>query len=174
MKIKKADNKLFPECCCDQQPTSPRITCLTRYRLLAVLLMVLTVALMFYCWTLVSPSQTFYSACTDEAPSRCRAEKARTDAATERAANVSAPCPADAIAELAEDLHSGSERPVRRLPQCLIIGAQKGGTGALKEFLHLHPDVRTKKNEVHFFDDNKKYSRGLEWYRRQMPATYAG
>lgn len=57
----------------------------------------------------------------------------------------------------------------QRLPQCLIIGARKGGTRALIEFLSLHPSIKTKTHEVHFFDNNQLYSRGLGWYKSQMP-----
>lgn len=67
-----------------------------------------------------------------------------------------------------------SDRPdaVRRLPQAIIIGVKKGGTRALLEFLKEHPDVRAPSQEVHFFD--RHYDLGLDWYRRQMPATYEG
>lgn len=56
----------------------------------------------------------------------------------------------------------------RRLPQCLIIGVRKGGTRALLEFLNLHPAILAGKQEMHFFDDDRKYSLGLDWYRKRM------
>ena len=46
---------------------------------------------------------------------------------------------------------------------------RKCGTRALLEFLNIHPSVRKASDEVHFFDDDSKYSLGLEWYRNQMP-----
>lgn len=60
----------------------------------------------------------------------------------------------------------------KQLPQALIIGVKKGGTRALLEFIRIHPDVRALGPEPHFFD--RHYDRGLDWYRRQMPATIEG
>lgn len=51
----------------------------------------------------------------------------------------------------------------RRLPQAIIIGVKKGGTRALLEFLKIHPDVRARGPESHFFD--KHFNKGFEWYR---------
>lgn len=56
------------------------------------------------------------------------------------------------------------------LPDFLIIGTQRGGTTSLWEYLRAHPDVvifKTRK-EIHFFD--KKWGRGLEFYRQQFPS----
>lgn len=83
-------------------------------------------------------------------------------------------CPASAVAQLAENVYSDDELPVRRLPQCLIVGVRKGGTRALLEFLNLHPDVQAERREMHFFDNDNRYRRGFEWYRRQMHATHEG
>lgn len=60
----------------------------------------------------------------------------------------------------------------QRLPQCIIIGARKCGTRALLEFLSIHSRVQIAKDEVHFFDEDSKYSQGLQWYRQQMPYSY--
>ncbi|KAK3091160.1 hypothetical protein FSP39_017588 [Pinctada imbricata] len=61
----------------------------------------------------------------------------------------------------------------RRLPDCIIIGVRKGGTRALINYLNLHPDIVTAPEEIHFFDDQQNYSKGLSWYRRQMPYTFS-
>ena len=49
-----------------------------------------------------------------------------------------------------------------RLPDVIIIGAKKGGTRALIEFIKLHPAIKSAGPEVHFFDYNyekvRKYS----------------
>ena len=37
----------------------------------------------------------------------------------------------------------------------------------------LHSRVRPARAEVHFFDADDNYARGLEWYRRQMPPVDA-
>lgn len=63
-------------------------------------------------------------------------------------------------------------KPIRRLPDALIIGVKKSGTRALLEFLRLHPDVRGAGSEVHFFD--RYYHKGFGWYRRKMPRTLEG
>jgi len=118
----------------------------TRRGFLAVLLVCfLTVTLLFIRWVPSSLSST-------------------------TTARLSSPCPAAAAAELTSNVYSDSE--ISRLPQCIIIGVAKGGTRALLEFLSLHPDVQAAKHEIHFFD--KKYTRGLEWYRQQMPRSHAG
>lgn len=60
----------------------------------------------------------------------------------------------------------------RRLPQCIIIGVRKCGTRALLEFLDLHPDIRAADMEMHFFNNDENYEKGLEWYRKYMPYSY--
>lgn len=65
-------------------------------------------------------------------------------------------------------------RTLRRLPQALIIGVRKCGTRALLEMLHLHPAIQKAAGEVHFFDRDENYSRGLDWYRRRMPHSFRG
>lgn len=64
-------------------------------------------------------------------------------------------------------------RTKRRLPQCIIVGVRKCGTRALLEFLNLHPQIVKATQEVHFFDEDSKYSLGLEWYRRKMPYSFS-
>jgi hypothetical protein len=57
---------------------------------------------------------------------------------------------------------------VKLMPQYIIIGAQKSGTGSLFEYLAEHPNVvRARRKEVNFFDVN--FHRGLGWYRGQFP-----
>ena len=55
------------------------------------------------------------------------------------------------------------EEPERaqRLPDFIIIGAKKGGTRALIEFLKLHPSIKAAGPEIHFFDNH--YDKGLDW-----------
>ncbi|XP_029998519.1 heparan sulfate (glucosamine) 3-O-sulfotransferase 1-like 2 [Sphaeramia orbicularis] len=62
----------------------------------------------------------------------------------------------------------------QRLPGAIIIGVRKGGTRALLEMLNLHPNVEVAKAEVHFFNVEEHYRRGLAWYRTQMPFTLPG
>jgi len=57
-----------------------------------------------------------------------------------------------------------------KLPDFLIIGAQKCGTTSLVNNLNKHPEVRMCEfsqgsgSEVHFFDRDIMYQRGLDWY----------
>ena len=60
----------------------------------------------------------------------------------------------------------------RKLPQCIIVGVRKCGTRALLEFLNLHPLIQPADHEIHFFDEESKYSLGLEWYRKHMPYSF--
>ncbi len=39
-----------------------------------------------------------------------------------------------------------------RYPGCILIGAKKCGTGALRDFLIEHPNIIMVFREVHFFD----------------------
>ncbi|KAG2468533.1 heparan sulfate glucosamine 3-O-sulfotransferase 5 isoform X1 [Erpetoichthys calabaricus] len=61
---------------------------------------------------------------------------------------------------------------VQQLPQAIIIGARKGGTRALLEMLNLHPAVVKASQEIHFFDNDQNYAKGIEWYRGKMPFSY--
>lgn len=61
--------------------------------------------------------------------------------------------------------------PLRGLPSALIIGAQKGGTTSLFNYLVRHPDVLPPiGKEVHYFD--LYYARGDRWYRGRFPYGY--
>ena len=63
----------------------------------------------------------------------------------------------------------------KRFPNALIIGAEKGGTGALLRFITQHPQVVTKENEydeLRFFC--KYYDKGYPWYKQQMPHSLPG
>uniref|UniRef100_A0A182RDU0 Sulfotransfer_1 domain-containing protein n=4 Tax=Cellia TaxID=44534 RepID=A0A182RDU0_ANOFN len=40
--------------------------------------------------------------------------------------------------------------------------------------LYLHPRIQKAAGEVHFFDRDENYLRGLEWYRKKMPHSFRG
>jgi superoxide dismutase len=40
--------------------------------------------------------------------------------------------------------------------------------------LNLHPHIQKAAGEVHFFDRDENYLKGLEWYRRKMPHSFRG
>lgn len=57
---------------------------------------------------------------------------------------------------------------MRKSPDFLIIGVQKGGTNSLWHYLQQHPQiVFPKKYDLHYFDDF--YQNGFEWYKEQFP-----
>ena len=61
---------------------------------------------------------------------------------------------------------------VRCLPSFIVIGAQKSGTTALMGFLITHPNFAPPVNkEIHFFDQSRKFRRGINWYITRFPAT---
>ena len=64
-----------------------------------------------------------------------------------------------------------SSQEEQRFPQAIIIGVKKGGTRALISMLDSHPQVESARGEVHFFDRNENFRKGLRWYVQQMPFT---
>jgi hypothetical protein len=54
------------------------------------------------------------------------------------------------------------------------VGVRKSGTRALLEMLYLHPRIQKAAGEVHFFDRDENYLKGLEWYRKKMPHSFSG
>jgi hypothetical protein len=57
---------------------------------------------------------------------------------------------------------------LRPLPDFIIIGAQKGGTTSLYDYVVQHPDVRAAVGKgLHFFDEH--HARGAAWYRSNFP-----
>jgi hypothetical protein len=61
-----------------------------------------------------------------------------------------------------------------RLPDFLIVGAMKSGTCSLRDSLRMHPDIHMYPREVHFFNRDENYARGLEWYSQCVTAGLAG
>jgi len=54
------------------------------------------------------------------------------------------------------------------LPNLFIGGVQRSGTTYLHNLLKEHPDIFTPKypQEIHFFDLDKNYNKGLKWYSK--------
>lgn len=54
---------------------------------------------------------------------------------------------------------------MKKLPNFICVGAQKSGTTTLHDILKKHPDIFLPKlKEAHFFDQEKRYKKGLEWW----------
>jgi hypothetical protein len=67
---------------------------------------------------------------------------------------------------------------LRRGPDFVIIGAKRGGTTSLYNYLLEHPSIqqlfpgRQHIKGVHYYDSN--YTRGLRWYRSHFPLEVGG
>jgi hypothetical protein len=61
-----------------------------------------------------------------------------------------------------------------RLPDFLIIGAQKSGTTWLADQLSLHPGIFMAPEEIHFFDKAQNFSRGVKWYSEHFAKAGPG
>jgi hypothetical protein len=88
-------------------------------------------------------------------------------------------------AALADPLKNGAKRSLRLygeltaglrgLPDFMIIGAKRGGTTSLYNYLLEHPRVlpllpaRQHIKGAHFFDSN--FTRGMRWYRSHFPTA---
>lgn len=72
------------------------------------------------------------------------------------------------IVLLAHQAYCSLSGSFHALPDYLIIGATKGGTGSLYRYLNQHPQIKPAlTKEVRFFD--KYYDRGINWYRVFFP-----
>ena len=58
--------------------------------------------------------------------------------------------------------------PSLRLPDFVIAGAQKCGTTSLHRYLGAHPGLylprRPRREELHFFDFDENFAKGVDWY----------
>ncbi|MDA3864144.1 MAG: sulfotransferase [Deltaproteobacteria bacterium] len=54
------------------------------------------------------------------------------------------------------------------LPNFLIVGAMKAGTTTLADYLHAHPSLKISSQEIHFFDRDINYKKGLDWYSKKL------
>jgi hypothetical protein len=61
------------------------------------------------------------------------------------------------------------QEPPRVLPTTIICGVTKGGTTTLWSYFREHPQARVaRRKEVHFFDYESHYARGLAYYAREF------
>lgn len=58
------------------------------------------------------------------------------------------------------------------LPNLLVIGAAKAGTTSLWQYLDEHPEIfMAPDKELHFFDLDDNWARGLEWYAERFAGS---
>lgn len=55
-----------------------------------------------------------------------------------------------------------------RIPYFLIVGAMKAGTTTLAGLLNGHKRISIPNQEIHYFDQQRNYSRGYDWYLEQL------
>jgi len=56
-----------------------------------------------------------------------------------------------------------------RLPNLIIIGAQKSATTSLHYYLNLHPQIATsREKELDFFIEERNWHKGIDWYKLQF------
>ena len=64
-----------------------------------------------------------------------------------------------------------------QLPNTLVVGPQKTGSTALHAFLKLHPNIVSNEpspetfEELQFFNNDKYYLNGLDWYKQFFPTN---
>lgn len=73
-------------------------------------------------------------------------------------------------ADLVEETND-RDQVMQRFPQAIIIGVKKGGTRALIDMLRSHPQIKSATGEVHFFDREENFGKGIKWYINKMPFT---
>nr|XP_039250980.1 heparan sulfate glucosamine 3-O-sulfotransferase 5-like [Styela clava] len=64
-----------------------------------------------------------------------------------------------------------TQTSIQRLPNAIIIGAEKCGTGALTRFLAQHPLIKAPINLERFFFNNEHYQDSMEKYIKSLPAA---
>ena len=77
----------------------------------------------------------------------------------------------DVSDEEREDHESYCVGRAQRFPQAVIIGVRKGGTRALINMLKIHPEIVAAKMEIHYFDRDENFFKGVQWYIDNMPFT---
>lgn len=60
-------------------------------------------------------------------------------------------------------------------PNFLIVGVMKAATTTLSDYLNLHPNIHIPTHEIHFFNADDKYKKGIGYYQSfftPMPDEY--
>ena len=78
------------------------------------------------------------------------------------------PAQLDSTTPLFEKFYRGVTSPLRLLPDFLLIGAQRGGTTSLYQYLQALSCIGpASTKEVHYFD--RKFNKSLAWYQGHFP-----
>ncbi|WP_340106940.1 sulfotransferase family protein [Rhodohalobacter sp. 8-1] len=57
---------------------------------------------------------------------------------------------------------------MNQIPHFIIVGAMKSGTTTLGAHLNNHEKIHVAPNELHFFDSQKNFDKGMDWYREKL------
>jgi adenylate kinase family enzyme len=57
---------------------------------------------------------------------------------------------------------------IHKIPNFLIVGTMKSGTSTLADYLAKNVDIHIPKKEVHYFNNDKNYNKGLSWYHDKL------
>jgi hypothetical protein len=61
------------------------------------------------------------------------------------------------------------------LPEFLCVGAAKAGSTTINDVLSQHPQIYLPPaKELHFFDNDELFGRGIDWYAQQFTGARAG
>jgi hypothetical protein len=65
-----------------------------------------------------------------------------------------------------------SDMNTTRLPNIIVIGAQKCATTSLHYYLNLHPQIAmSREKELNFFVEELNWHKGVEWYKMQFSSS---
>ncbi len=56
----------------------------------------------------------------------------------------------------------------KQTPHFIIVGAMKSGTTTLMHHLSNHKKIHIPLKELHYFNDNKNYEKGISWYKNEI------
>lgn len=56
----------------------------------------------------------------------------------------------------------------RSIPDFIIVGAMKSGTTTLSHHFSNHKNIRVPDKEVHFFNRDDRFKKGVEWYQQLL------
>ena len=55
-----------------------------------------------------------------------------------------------------------------KIPHFIIVGAMKSGTTTLAAHLNNHKKIHVAADELHFFDSQVNFNKGINWYRKKL------
>lgn len=58
-----------------------------------------------------------------------------------------------------------ADKSLELYPNFLIVGVMKAATTTLSDYLSLHPNIHIPVDEIHFFNSEDKYQKGIAYYR---------